>query len=87
MAARKSGLGRGLDALLQVDRPTGGFALIAVDAIDPNPRQPRGRFQQEALASLADSIREVGVLQPLGFASDRRRAASPHTTSDRGSER
>lgn len=65
MAARKSGLGRGLDALLQVDRPTGGFALIAVDTIDPNPRQPRGRFQQEALAALAESIREVGVLQPV----------------------
>lgn len=65
MAARKSGLGRGLDALLQGERPTGGFAVLAIDIIDPNPRQPRDRFQPEALAALADSIREVGVLQPI----------------------
>lgn len=65
MAARKSGLGRGLDALLQGERPTGGFAVLAIDTIDPNPRQPRDRFQPEALAALADSIREVGVLQPI----------------------
>ena len=65
MVARKSGLGRGLDALLAAGRPTGGFAMIPVDAVDPNPRQPRSRFGTETLQALADSIREVGVLQPI----------------------
>ncbi len=65
MAVRKAGLGRGLDALLAAGRPTGGFALIPVDAVDPNPRQPRDRFAGDAMQSLADSIREVGVLQPI----------------------
>ena len=65
-AARKSGLGRGLDALLSTtDRPTEGFALIPVDAVLPNPRQPRELFDEEALEALAASIREVGVLQPI----------------------
>jgi ParB family chromosome partitioning protein len=64
-AARKSGLGRGLDALLSTDRPTEGFALVSIDAVSPNPRQPRERFDQEALDALAASIREVGVLQPI----------------------
>ena len=65
MGARKSGLGRGLDALLAAGRPTGGFALIPVDLVDPNPRQPRDRFDSEPLQALADSIREVGLLQPI----------------------
>ncbi|HLA67699.1 MAG TPA: ParB/RepB/Spo0J family partition protein [Acidimicrobiia bacterium] len=64
-AARKSGLGRGLEALLAVERPTTGYAMVAVDAVTPNPRQPRERFAPEALEELAASIREVGVLQPI----------------------
>lgn len=65
MAARKSGLGRGLDALIPVEHPTHGFADIPVDVIRPNPQQPRERFDDEALDDLAASIREVGVLQPI----------------------
>jgi ParB family chromosome partitioning protein len=65
MPARKSGLGRGLDALLAAGRPTGGFAMLPVDAVDPNPDQPRDRFTTEPLQGLADSIKEVGVLQPI----------------------
>ena len=65
MAVRKAGLGRGLDALLAAGRRTGGFALIPVDAVDPNPRQPRDRFASDTMQSLANSIREVGVLQPI----------------------
>ena len=65
MPARKSGLGRGLDALLAAGRPTGGFAMLPVDAVDPNPDQPRDRFTAEPLQGLADSIKEVGVLQPI----------------------
>ncbi|OFW67013.1 MAG: hypothetical protein A2Z12_07095 [Actinobacteria bacterium RBG_16_68_21] len=64
-AARKSGLGRGLDALLAIERPTTGYAMVPIDAVSPNPRQPREHFDPEAMAELASSIREVGVLQPI----------------------
>ena len=65
MAARKSGLGRGLDALLPADRPDLGFTTIPIDRVTPNPSQPRRRFDEESLESLAASIREVGILQPI----------------------
>jgi ParB family chromosome partitioning protein len=65
MAARKSGLGRGLDALIPVEHPVGGFSEIDLDAVAPNPQQPRRRFDDDALEELAASIREVGVLQPI----------------------
>jgi ParB family chromosome partitioning protein len=64
-AARKSGLGRGLDALLAVPKSDDGVGRIPVANIDPNPRQPRSRFDDDALEALAASIREVGVLQPI----------------------
>ncbi|GIW07658.1 MAG: chromosome partitioning protein ParB [Dehalococcoidia bacterium] len=59
----KGGLGRGLAALL----PTGEGQLreVDVDLIVPNPRQPREQIDPEALADLADSIRQHGILQPL----------------------
>ena len=41
------------------------FAEVAVDAIAPNPRQPRGAFDDDAMGELVDSIREVGLLQPV----------------------
>ena len=63
--ARKSGLGRGLDSLLPVERPVSGFGTLPLDHIEPNPQQPREHFDEEALQSLADSITEVGVLQPI----------------------
>lgn len=65
MAARKSGLGRGLDALIPVEHPVGGFAEVELESVAPNPQQPRRRFDDEALEELAASIREVGVLQPI----------------------
>jgi ParB family chromosome partitioning protein len=64
--ARPSGLGRGLGALIPT--PTGevgGLEEIPVAAIRPNRYQPRDHFDEEALGALADSIREVGVLQPV----------------------
>lgn len=64
-AARKSGLGRGLDALLAVPKDETDIGTIEIALVDPNPRQPRTRFDDEALESLAASIREVGVLQPI----------------------
>ena len=65
MAARKSGLGRGLDALIPVDHPSVGFAELELEEISPSPQQPRARFDDDALEGLAASIREVGVLQPI----------------------
>jgi len=66
--AKKSGLGKGLDALLPAveeqfqDR---GIRLIPTGNISPNPRQPRANFNSEELDQLAVSIREHGVIQPL----------------------
>ena len=65
MAARKSGLGRGLDALIPVDHPSVGFAEVDLSEVAPNPQQPRVRFDEESLEGLAASITEVGVLQPI----------------------
>ncbi|HLK43005.1 MAG TPA: ParB/RepB/Spo0J family partition protein [Thermoleophilia bacterium] len=66
--ARRSGLGRGLGALIPtevVNDRASDLAEIPVSAIEPNPAQPRSHFDEEMLASLAASIREVGVLQPI----------------------
>jgi ParB family transcriptional regulator, chromosome partitioning protein len=65
MAARKTGLGRGLDALIPQDHPVSGFAEIPVEDIDPNPKQPRSEFDAEGIDSLAGSIKSVGLLQPI----------------------
>lgn len=66
MKAKKSALGRGLDVLLpDVQEANGGVQEISILEIDRNPEQPRRIFDEEALQSLADSIREAGILQPL----------------------
>ena len=65
MAARKSGLGRGLDALIPQEHPHTGFANIQIESISPNPDQPRREFDQQSLDKLAASISEIGVLQPI----------------------
>jgi len=65
-SSRRSGLGRGLEALIpQGENAPKEFAMIPVGSIRPNPQQPRTTFDAEALAALAASIREVGILQPL----------------------
>jgi ParB family transcriptional regulator, chromosome partitioning protein len=62
--ARRSGLGRGLDALLpKVDK--GGVEQINLEQLHVSPYQPRKRIDPEAIAELAASIAEKGVLQPL----------------------
>jgi ParB family transcriptional regulator, chromosome partitioning protein len=69
--ARRGGLGRGLGALIPAhpvdDEASMGarFADLPIASIEPNPRQPREVFEEEALAELVTSIREVGVLQPV----------------------
>src|SRR5438067_13017874 len=57
------GLGRGLGAL--IPRATVGLREVPVEAIRPNPWQPRTHFDQRELEELAQSIREHGVLQPV----------------------
>lgn len=62
----KRGLGRGLESLIPVGvSDDAGFAHIELGQIRPNPHQPRSSFDEEALEGLADSIRSVGVLQPV----------------------
>lgn len=67
--ARRSGLGKGLGALIPTDltAPADDAALreLNISQIEPNSHQPRGYFDEEALVSLTDSIRELGVLQPV----------------------
>ncbi len=71
--ARKSGLGKGLDALIpgaESAGSEGGALLVSIDAIQPNPRQPRVSMQDDNLIELASSIREHGILQPLIVTQD-----------------
>ena len=66
-----SGLGRGLESLIPKSAPDKevrlkeSVFLIEVDKIRENPLQPRRDFNETELKSLADSIREHGILQPL----------------------
>ena len=65
---RPSGLGRGLGALIPsdvTDDPEATFQTIAVSSIRANQYQPRDHFDEETLDSLTNSVRELGVLQPL----------------------
>lgn len=69
MAAKKGGLGRGLDALfadnsIEEIASTSAVKLKIMD-IEPNRDQPRKIFDEDALAELADSIAKHGVIQPL----------------------
>jgi ParB family chromosome partitioning protein len=68
MAKRKA-LGRGLGSLIPDSSLAGdsqtGLILVPLEAISPNPHQPRGRLDQEKLEELAASIRQHGLIQPL----------------------
>jgi len=78
MAQRKSGLGKGLGALLaaredsgipaNIQKPVpaiGTIALVDLDSIEVNPWQPRNHFEAEALNDLANSIKLLGIVQPI----------------------
>jgi ParB family chromosome partitioning protein len=62
---RRSGLGRGLTSLIPQRPQHAPTTEIPLDRIQPNPRQPRQRMDQDLLDELAASIREHGVLQPI----------------------
>ena len=68
---KQKGLGRGLDAIFGTDMmdlkatPMSKMLEIEVSKIIPNPTQPRTEFNEEALDELADSIRQLGIIQPI----------------------
>ena len=68
MSPRKAGLGRGLEALIptEADEISESVLLqLPVDEIEPNPNQPRSRFDDVSLDELSASIKEVGIVQPI----------------------
>ncbi|MBQ3122112.1 MAG: ParB/RepB/Spo0J family partition protein [Bacteroidaceae bacterium] len=69
MAKKQFTLGRGLDALISTEavRTSGSSSIgeIALSQIEPNPNQPRREFSEESLRELADSIIEIGIVQPI----------------------
>ena len=72
MAEQRRGLGRGLSALLgeaediaHAGEPADGVRVIPIELVHSNPGQPRQFFQEDDLATLAESIRDKGVLQPI----------------------
>ena len=64
-AERQSSLGRGLSSLIPQRTQHAATTEIPIERIRPNPRQPRQRMDAAELESLAASIREHGVLQPI----------------------
>lgn len=64
-SSKRRGLGKGLGALIPGAETPSGLVEVPLDAIVPNPLQPRQPQDPEALQELADSIREHGILQPL----------------------
>ena len=70
MAKKKTGLGRGLGALIEETKSINteklkGVNDIAIDKIKPNPYQPRTTFQKDTLEELSQSIKKIGVIQPI----------------------
>lgn len=69
MSAKRGGLGTNLDSLIPTSLTVAGNEVaqqneVAIDAISPNPRQPRIVFEESALNELIASIKEIGILQP-----------------------
>ena len=66
MAAKKGGLGRGLDALFNENSTeNNGAVIVNINEIEPNRNQPRKDFDEAALNELADSIAKHGLIQPI----------------------
>lgn len=67
--SKRGGLGRGLSALIpgapEAGEGAGGLLEVPLNAVAPNPKQPRTRFDDDTIRSLAASIREIGILQPI----------------------
>ncbi|MBR6758259.1 MAG: ParB/RepB/Spo0J family partition protein [Bacteroidaceae bacterium] len=71
VAVKRNALGRGLDALINMDEietsGTSSISEIELSRIQPNPDQPRREFDNESLEELATSIREIGIVQPISL--------------------
>ena len=69
MAKEKKGLGTGLDALFAAngldDDSTGELLMLPINKVEPRSQQPREYFDEEALQSLAESIEQYGLIQPI----------------------
>lgn len=71
MAARKGGLGKGLDSLIKPNTDVGkaeditGLVTVNIREVEPNRNQPRKYFNEDRLEELADSIRQNGIVEPL----------------------
>ena len=76
MVKRRTGLGKGINALISADIPvdapeeTDGernekARIVAIDSVHPNPDQPRTQFDESELAELSESIKKNGLLQPI----------------------
>lgn len=77
MAAKKGGLGKGLDSLIPVnvldtndnkqskDKAPAPDSVVDINKVEPNKNQPRKEFDEDALLELADSIKQKGLLQPI----------------------
>lgn len=67
--SKRGGLGRGLSALIpgapEAGEGLSGLLEVPVNAVTPNPKQPRTHWDEEEIKALAASIREVGILQPI----------------------
>ena len=67
--AKTNALGRGLDALISTDsvstQGSSTISEVAIDQIEANPNQPRRDFDPVALEELANSIRQIGIVQPI----------------------
>lgn len=62
---KKPALGRGLDALFPADSHEGEVIQAPITLLDTNPDQPRKAFAEDSLQELTDSIRQIGLLQPI----------------------
>lgn len=71
MSLKRNALGRGLESLIPMDdtpaRGTSAISDIDINLISPNPEQPRTNFDEDAIAELATSIRELGIIQPISL--------------------
>jgi len=69
MSAKRGGLGTNLDSLIPTSLTVAGNEVaqqneVSIDSISPNPKQPRTVFNEDAMAELVASIKEIGILQP-----------------------
>lgn len=82
----KKGLGRGLEAIFELEKinlpdknkKKSIFDEIEIEKISPNPKQPRTLFDEEALEELAESIRNLGVIQPITVKKNDGRTVPDH---------